>query len=65
MSDLEIYNALGCCIHNKCAECPYKKYSIYGCKEVMLKDTKHNFGRLMRELKDAKAMAEQLAGERK
>ena len=52
MSDIEIYNALNCCINNKCGECPYKKYSIYGCKGLMLKDTKHNFGRLMREVKE-------------
>jgi hypothetical protein len=62
MSDLEVYKGLGCCKRNKCDECPYKKYSTYGCKDVLLKDAEHSIGRLMRELKDAKAMAEQLAG---
>ena len=55
MSDIEIYKALECCINNKCGECPYKKYSIYGCKGLLLKDTKHNFGRLMREVKEKEA----------
>lgn len=54
MSDIEIYKALECCKSRKCDECPYKKYSIYGCKELMIKDTLHNFGRLMREVKEAK-----------
>ena len=55
MSDIEIYKALECCTNNKCDECPYKKYSIYGCKDLMLKDTKHNFGKLMREVKEKEA----------
>jgi hypothetical protein len=52
MSDNEIYKALECCNRNKCVECPYKKYSIYGCKGLLLKDTERNFGRLMREVKE-------------
>jgi hypothetical protein len=52
MSDPEIYKALECCKNQKCDECPYKKYSIYGCKSLMIKDTCHNFGRLMREVKE-------------
>ena len=53
-ADIEIYKALECCVSGKCGDCYYKKYSTYGCKEVMLKDTMHNFGRLMREVKEAK-----------
>ena len=51
-ADIEIYNALECCIKGKCSGCYYKRYSVYGCKEVMLKDALHNFGRLMREVKE-------------
>lgn len=52
MSDIEIYKALECCTNKKCGECPYKKYSIYGCKELLLKDTMRDFGRLMQEVKE-------------
>jgi hypothetical protein len=49
MSDTEILKALDCCKHKKCAECPYKKYSTYGCKSVMISDAYHSFWRLIRE----------------
>lgn len=54
MSDLEVHKALECCKRNKCGACPYQKYSIYGCKYVLIKDAEHSIGRLMRELEDAK-----------
>lgn len=63
MSDLEVYTALECCNRNKCNSCPYKKYTTYGCKDLLLKGAEHSMGRLMRELEDAKAMAEQWGGE--
>ena len=68
MFDAEIYKALECCTkkdywgENKCGECPFKKYSIYGCKGVMLKDTLHNFGRLMREVNEMRDILEQRGG---
>ena len=52
MSDPEIYKALQCCQKSECEECPYKKYKIYGCQGLLLKDTTHNFGRLMREAEE-------------
>lgn len=54
MTDIEIYKALECCKVKLCGECPYKKYTTYGCKTLLLKDTTHNFGRLMMEAKEAK-----------
>ena len=65
MSDFEVYKGLGCCKHSKCEECPYKKYSIYGCRGVLIKDAEHSIGRLMHELNGAKSMVERLAGEAK
>jgi hypothetical protein len=53
MADIEIYKALECCKRKKCDECPYRKYNTYGCKDLMISDTLHNFGRLMREAEDA------------
>lgn len=55
MHELEVYKALGCCKNNKCDECPYKKYTTYGCRGLLIKDAEHSIGVLMRELKDAKA----------
>ena len=52
MSDIEIYEALNCCLVKLCSKCPYKKYSNYGCEILLKKDTTHNFGRLMREVKE-------------
>ena len=63
MTDIEINKALECCKRKKCEDCPYTKYHIYGCKDLLISDTYHNFGRLMREAEEAKAMAEQWAGE--
>lgn len=59
MSDIEIYKALECCLVKLCSKCPYKKYSDYGCKTLLLKDTSHNFGRLIREAEEAKSMTKQ------
>jgi hypothetical protein len=52
MSDIEIYRALECCMAKECEGCPYRKYRIYGCQALLIKDTRYNFGRLMREVKE-------------
>ena len=59
MSELEVYEGLVCCKRNECRKCPYKKYTTHGCRGLLIKDAEHNIGKLMRELKDAKAMLEQ------
>ena len=59
MSDIEIYNALSCCLVKLCSECPYKKYTTYGCKTLLLKDTTHNFGRLLREANEMRKRLKQ------
>lgn len=61
MSDTEILKALDCCKHKKCAECPYKKYSTYGCKSVMISDAYHSFGRLIREAEEVRSTRYQKA----
>lgn len=57
MSDREVYKALGCCKRNTCDACPYKKYTIYGCKGLLIEDAEKSLGRLIAELKDAKQWA--------
>lgn len=63
--DLDVYKAIECCIIGRnCVYCPYKKYIGKYCRALLVKDAAHHFGRLMWETKEAKAMAEQWAGER-